>query len=109
MANDQFNEGSTVKATVSFFDETDTPVTPTSARYRVDDLASGTPIVPATSMSGLSTTATVTISAAQNAILSDVQAKETRILTVDFLYATTKHGTAEYRYDLVNLRFAPVG
>lgn len=110
MAIDIWNEGSDVLVTATFTDEDGNAVTPDTARYRVDDLKSGTSIAAAASITGLSTSNVLTIPASQNAILDDGNMFETRIVTVDFVYGLpAKHGTGEYRYQLRNLGFAPVG
>lgn len=108
---DRFNEGTTVRVVVSFFDETGAAVTPTSARYRIDDLGTATAILVPTDLTSLGTTKTIYITSAQNAMTTNsTKATQTRVLTVDFIYGSpAKHGVVEYQYALVNLRFAPVG
>lgn len=107
MANeclDSFNERSTVLITVTFTDDNGDPVTPSSATYRVDDRASRTAILAATSIGSLSTSVDLTITSEQNAIVRPRKAFEVRTVTVEFDYdGSTKHGTAQYEYKLVNL------
>jgi hypothetical protein len=99
-------ERATWPVTVSFFDENDDPVTPTAATYRVDDKLNRTSIVPLTALSGLSTTKVIVITSDQNYVIKSRSGYEVRTLTVEFDYESDNgpaHGTAEYRYKLVNL------
>lgn len=100
---DSVNERSTWTITASFFDDDDVAVTPTAATYRVDDEKSRTNIIPPTALSGLSTTEDIEITSDQNYIIRSRRAYEVRTVTVEFDYGSGKHGTAQYRYKLVNL------
>lgn len=103
---DTFTERSTIPVVLSFFDENDDPVVPDSATYRVDDEKNRTNIVPTTSLSGLSTTKTIVITSDQNYIIKSRAESEIRTVTVEFDYESENgpaHGTAEYKYKLVNL------
>ncbi len=46
-------------------------------------------------------------SIAQNAMIDAGRDKEERVVTVDFIYNTDRHGTAEYRYQVKNLLGIP--
>jgi hypothetical protein len=100
---DSFNERSSVTVTVTFADEDGTPVTPDAATYRIDDEASRTNILPATSIGSLSTSVDLEITDEQNAIIRPRKPYEIRTITVEFDYGAGKHGTAQYRYKLLNL------
>ena len=102
MAIDEVNERTSCTVTVAWFDEDDVAVTPQSATYRLDDVTSGTAIVPKTAISGLSTTNDIAITKDQNSIIG-TGPYEMRRLTVEFTYATTKHGTEQYLYRVKNL------
>lgn len=101
-ALDVWNEKSTVMLTVAFKDEDGTAVTPSAATYRIDAITEGHTVLASTSLSGLSTSVSIHITSAQNAALSNAPYSE-RVVTVEYDYGTTKHGTAEYRYKLKNL------
>jgi hypothetical protein len=107
MANEclsSFNERSTVVLTVAFTDDDGAAVTPDSATYRIDDRASRTAILAATVIGSLSTSVDLTITSEQNAIVKPRKAFEVRTVTIEFDYdGSTKHGTAQYEYKLVNL------
>jgi hypothetical protein len=106
MANeclDEFNERATTFITVTFTDEDGIPVTPDAATYRIDDEASRTNVQAATSVSPLSTSVDLEITSEQNAILRPRKPFEIRTVTVEFDYGAGKHGTAQYKYKLLNL------
>ena len=96
------NEKSNMALTVSFFDDTGAAVVPDSATYRIDDLTSSTSILAPTALTP-ATVVTIQITSAQNAILNSANQFEDRVITVEFVYATTKRGTDEYRYEVRNL------
>lgn len=103
---DQFNERSTVPITVSFLDENDDPVTPTAATYRIDNPESRTNIQPAIAISPLSDTVDLIVTSDQNYIVRSRRPFEVRTVTVEFDYvseAGPAHGTAQYKYKLINL------
>lgn len=100
---DEVNERSTYLLTVSFFDEDDAPVTPSFATYRIDDESRRTNIQPAAVISPLSTTAELEITSEQNAILRPRSISEVRTVTVEYDYGAGRHGTAQYKYRLLNL------
>jgi hypothetical protein len=101
---DSFNERATVVITVAFTDDDGVAVTPDSATYRIDDRASRTNILPATAVGSLASSVDLTITSEQNAIIRSRKPFEIRTMTVEFDYdGSTKHGTAQYEYKLVNL------
>src|SRR5678815_5015493 len=102
-ALDQFNERSSMTVTVAFADEDGEPVTPDSATWRIDDEDSRTSILPATVISPLATSVELEITDEQNRIIRTRSKFEIRTVTVEFDYGTDKHGTAQYKYKLMNL------
>jgi hypothetical protein len=100
---DEFNERSTCVIRVSFFDEDNVAVTPDTATYRIDDELNRRNIQPATAIGSLSTFADLEITSDQNFIIKPRAKSEIRTVTVEFNYGAGKHGTAQYRYRLLNL------
>jgi len=47
----------------------------------------------------------IVITSDENAILDATHVKEERALTLTYTYGSTKQGTMEYRYEVMNLRF----
>lgn len=77
-----FGEGSTCIVTASFFAaSTGAPFTPASITYRVDDINSGAPIVASTSVTP-APSVSITVTGAQNALLSALRCVEEHQLTV---------------------------
>jgi len=103
-ALDSFNERSTMVLTVAFLDDDNTPVTPDAATYRIDDRANRRNIVPSTAINSLSSSVEIEVTGDQNFIIRNRRDYEVRTVTVEFDYdGSTRHGTAEYNYKLVNL------
>lgn len=101
---DERNERTTVIITVNFLDENGDPVTPDSATYRIDDEDNRANILPATAIGSLSDSVDLEITPEQNTIIRRRNDYEIRTVTVEWDYdGSTKHGTAEYKYKLLNL------
>ncbi len=98
----EINEQTTLFLTISFFDQDNLPVVPDSATYRIDDVLSGTVILADTALT-LASVVEVIITQAQNAIIASVNPVETRIVTVEYNYGGSYHGTDEYRYYVKSL------
>jgi hypothetical protein len=109
MANeclDSFNERSSFPIAVSFLDENNDPVVPTSATYRIDDEASKTAILPVTDFPSLATSVDLWLTADQNFIVKSRSKFEIRTVTVQYEYESENGptpATAQYRYKLLNL------
>jgi hypothetical protein len=100
------NCNTTYTVTASFTDENGLPLTPISARYRVDDVASGTVVVPWTTLTPTSPSVPIVVTAAQNAIINPALSVETRVVTLDFQYSSSgqqRQGAGEYRYNVENI------
>lgn len=109
LVNARVNEQSAFTLIASFFDDTnDTWATsnPTTAKYRIDRIASNpgcalevvgwTTLTPATSIS-------IQITATNNAILNNYSFCEPRQITVKANDALSTQYEQTYRYDVVNL------
>jgi hypothetical protein len=99
----EFNERATVTITATFTDDDGVAVTPDAATYRIDDEANRTNIQPSTSIGSLDDTVNIVITSDQNFIIRPRSKSEIRTVTVEWDYDTDKHGTAQYRYKLINL------
>jgi hypothetical protein len=98
------NEKSTSWLTIQFKDELANAVIPTYGDVRIDDDL-GNAIRASTLFTPTTSTYTVTITSAENAILSTDNDYEIRIVTLDFYYGDpVKTGTSEYYYRLKNLK-----
>jgi hypothetical protein len=103
---DEITERSSSTVTVSFFDEDGNAVTPDAATYRIDVPVSRTSILPATTFPSLSTAVDLEITSDQNRVVKERQPSEVHEVTIEFDYTAIsgpKHGTARYRYRIINL------
>lgn len=102
----EVNEKTDLVVTVTFFDEDGLPVSPTAATYRVDDKENHTVLLTTTAFPSLSTSVDLELDGDLNKMVRERHLSEIRTLTVEFDYNTPsglKHGTAQYRYKVVNL------
>lgn len=102
---EEVNEHSTYVVTLSFKDENGVAVVAESLTYRLDDESSGEELIEDTVVAPTATTYNVTISSTVNSILNDDKKGEVKVLTASFTFQTTKVGTAEHRYRLMNLKY----
>jgi hypothetical protein len=78
-----FGERSTCVVTAKFFVASDgSPLTPASIAYRIDDINSGASIVPSTPVTPVAPSVSITVTAAQNRLLSNMRYLEEHQLTV---------------------------
>lgn len=101
------NEASECYAVCAYKDENGVAFTPNGVRYRVDDITNGVIIVPWTSISGLSTSNRVTITATQNNMSAGKRNRETRQVAFEVtpMGATPRISVAYY--DLLRLFGVP--
>jgi len=112
MANDltTFFEQSTSLYEIAFFDENEEPVTPNSASYTLLDEDSGSIINSRqdVNITGLSTTAEITLVPADNAIINPEKTdEEVHILQIKFTYNTIKIGRDRVRFSVINMQRVP--
>lgn len=99
----KINERSTMVVIARFRDRaTNADVTPTNVKYRLDgelgEITGWTTATPGT-------TATITLTAAQNAILNDARALETRTLSVASDYGLAGQFIESFAYQVRNLPY----
>lgn len=98
------NEGATAILTLSFFDEEDEEVIPTSAEYKIIDVISGTVIKDWAEFHPNETTHNLAITPTENRILDQCNMYEDRLVTVKFEYGVSSEGTEEIEYRVKNLK-----
>jgi len=96
------NDRTTLVLTLTFRDEDDALVVPTAATYRIDDVLTGSVVKARTSLTGLASSMELEITSAQNAAIGEATLQE-RVVTVEFDYGASRHGSDEYRYYVRNL------
>lgn len=100
----QVNERSTAYLSVGFLDKTGAPQQPSSITYRIDDEATRTAIRDVTAVGAPAATIELTLTPADNAILSPSLAVERHVVTVIGIYGADDQVTAQYVYEVVNLQ-----
>ena len=100
---EQVNERSTAYLTVTFKDKAGAAQQPTAASYRIDDVATGTEIRADTSLTP-GTSVEITLTTADNAILSPRLEVEKHVVTVTGTYGENDAVRAQYVYEVVNLQ-----
>ena len=99
-ARASYLEGTATYATGSYFDVNGNAFTPQAVQYRVDDSASGTSILAWTTLTpALSNTVTVT--SAQNALISPTKRSETHVVTFKITDALGNVDYQRVEYDLI--------
>jgi len=96
-------EENTATLQVSFADEDGGAVTPSSGTYQIDD-ESGQSVKAETGISPSAATHNITITGAENAIICDDKAYETRTVTVTWTNGTIT-GKDIYQYQVQNLKY----
>ena len=96
------NEKTSAYLTVAFLDKAGVAAIPASVTYRIDCLTTGTAILADTSLTPASSIE-IAITPAQNAILSDGNASETKRITVKASYGVSDGVNAQYDYTVTNL------
>lgn len=95
--SDTINERQTYLVVASFYDEDDAAVTPSAATYRIHDRDSGIIIKAVTSIGSLSTSVTIEVTSAENALIRH-DAQEVHVLTLEFDYGSSRHGNGEHTW-----------
>jgi hypothetical protein len=102
------NENTTLTLTLTFEDENGDAVTPSAARYKLDDVSSGASVLAWTAFSPSSSTHDLVITATQNAVIDSTKSREKRVVTVEITYGMdARMNTSEYAYVVRNLHYAP--
>lgn len=104
-ANDvpQVNERSTAYLSVTFRDKTQQPSMPVSASYRVHDQSTGQQIRAATTLAPAESVE-ITLTPADNTILSPSKAFEAHVVTVEALYGAEDAHREQFVYQVRNLQ-----
>jgi len=104
IGTDSINERSNSQVTATFLNASKVATAPTSARYRIDDITDGrkTEILDWTTITTPTATETISVTAAQNRILSNSNMRELRQVQAE---GTTSGEPFRniYQYEIVNL------
>lgn len=99
-------EGSSAQLTVTFYNSAGIAAAPTSATYKVTDKDSGKEMLPETSITPISTAATLALTPTVNTLVNQGKRNELRVVTVVADYGDDDQFVAEYEYKVNNSRAA---
>ena len=95
-------EGSTLPLLLEYRSDADAAFTPAAVRYRLDSLTTRENLIPWTSVSGVSTTNTIVVSAALNTLAHDRPLDE-RQMVVEITDGDGYKAVSTFDYDVENL------
>lgn len=101
---DTVNEGQTGYITLTFRDEEDVIITPSSFTYLLNDLVTGTQLATGT-VTSPGSPYVFTLTPVMNIICTEEDDLEEHVLTIDATYEATKHVTGDYHFNVANLEF----
>lgn len=101
----EVKEKSTSWVTAKPLDRDGKPLTPTNARYRLDDKKSGNAIIAWTTIGTPSDEMEIQIPADDNAIINTNNKTETKVVTWECDFGTDDAQVGVIEYDVVNLQF----
>ena len=100
---DQINEDSTGYLTVTFLDKNGVAAAPVSATYRIHDVLSGTEIRAETAINPVAAQVELTLTPADNTLVSEANSTEPRRVTVVGVYGHADGVKADFVYEVKNL------
>ncbi len=100
---ERVNEQSTAYVTAAFRDKTGAAATPTAISYRIDDVATGQEIRDDTAITPAASTVEITLTPADNAIVSATRPIEVHALTVTATYGDADAVRGVYLFEVANL------
>ena len=100
---EQVNERSTAYLTVTFKDKAGAAQQPTAASYRIDDVATGQEIRDDTAITPAASTVEITLTPADNAMVSATRPIEVHALTVTATYGDADAVRGVYLFEVANL------
>lgn len=103
----QVNEQSTAYLTVTFRNKAGAAEAPAAAKYRIDDVASGSAVLGETAITPVAATVEVRLTPNNNTLLEAGNPSELRRVTVVGEYGQGDAVTSEYVYEVINLSGVP--
>jgi len=99
------NEGHTGFVTLTFIDENNNAVVPTSFTYKVNDLITGQNLASGNVSPVGNSTYTLELASTVNIIVNNSHAAEEHVLTINARYESNKYVTGDYHFLVNNLEF----
>ena len=100
---ERVNEKSTAYLSVTFRDKAGAAQAPASAKYRIDDVATGQSVRSDTDLDSPGSTVELTLTVDDNALKNPIAATEQRRVTVVAEYGNGDAVRSEYIYEVINL------
>ena len=100
---ERVNEKSTAYLTVTFRDRAGAAQAPATAKYRIDDVATGQSVRSDTDISAPDSTVELTLTVTDNTLKNPIAAAEQRRVTVTAEYGSGDAVRSEYIYEVINL------
>ena len=100
---ERVNEKSTAYLSVTFRDKAGAAQAPASAKYRIDDVATGQSVRSDTDIDSPGSTVELTLNVDDNALKNPIAATEQRRATVVAEYGNGDAVRSEYIYEVINL------
>ena len=100
---ERVNEKSTAYLSVTFRNKAGAAQAPATARFRIDDVATGQPVRSDTDISAPDSTVELTLTVTDNTLKNPIAAAEQRRVTVTAEYGGDDAVRSEYIYEVVNL------
>jgi hypothetical protein len=100
---ERVNEKSTAYLTVTFRDKVGATQAPATAKYRIDDVATGQTVRAEAEIAEPGSTVELTLTVDDNTLKNPIVAAEQRRVTVTGTYGTGDAVRSEYIYEVVNL------
>jgi hypothetical protein len=101
MSNPTIEEGDQYPIRITIKDANGSPVAPSTLRYRVDCVTTGTTIIDWTALAA-SSSVDLTIPSSANGIVNNANETETKQVTAQANYGTQSQLSKRYLYDVVN-------
>ncbi len=101
------NEDSTAYLDVDFKDKDDELEAPTTISYRIDCLTNGQEVKDDTAFTPAAASIEIELTKTDNAIISQTNNSEKRLVTVTGVYGGDDQIVKEYQYDLINMKKKP--
>jgi hypothetical protein len=101
------NEKSPIFVTFNFFDKDGAPLAPTTAHWRLDNVADGVEIVPWTSIGSPGVSETIIIPGTDNVINDETHHKEVKVIGIRVDEGLPGEAHSALRYNVQNLIGSP--
>lgn len=100
------NEKSPLYMTLTFTDENEDPLIPSTVEWRLDDTEQGTEVVAWTAVPSPASTMNMVVPAEHNLIVDEDKIREARMYGIRVNFGLQSEAHAQYKYHVLNMRGA---